>query len=205
MTKQELLKTAKPMLFNTEMVQATLDGRKTSTRRLIKPQPKLSSRFIDGRIEEPIEYPIGHVDIRERANYKVGDILYVRETVCKYDKDHIIDGEKYAYKANSTEFSEEIRKSYGYQWRPSIHMPKEAARIFLRVTDVRVERLQDIENGWNFAEEGIVEEHGFRSEMVNDFMNRWDSTIKKQDLEQYGWEANPWVWVYKFKRVNVDE
>lgn len=140
----------KPILFNTEMVRAILDGRKTCTRRIVKdgipddsmwgytaftPKGYISCRgvYVDGYGEGFYKLP-----------YQPGDILYVRETWCKYDDDHIIDGRKYAYKADASPISEEARKKFGYRWRPSIHMPKEAARIWLKVTDVRVERLQDI-------------------------------------------------------------
>ena len=105
---------------------------------------------------------------------------------------------KIAYRADS-----EI--DYTGIWKPSIHMPKELARIFLKVTDVRVERLHDITKDYNnFNKEGIKEEHGFRSEMHRDFIELWNSIVKKQDLSQYGWEANPFVWVIEFKRMEVE-
>lgn len=133
----------KPILFNTEMVRAILEGRKTVTRRVVKPKPAG-----DGCKPEPLRTRPGYWntwadDFVYRQPYRTGDILYVRETFCQFDSDHVIDGAKYAYKADATQEGERARKDFGYKWRPSIHMPKEAARIFLRVTDVRVERLQD--------------------------------------------------------------
>lgn len=206
MKRSEILKYAKPILFNTEMVQAILDGRKTVTRRVIKPQPKNAHTLLDIDDDNAI-FLCGSIkngicsDWEEfrKLKYKVGDILYVRETWHK-------DIDRYMYKANYTKHEKfymdgnEIK----LKWKPSIHMPKEAARIFLKVTDVRVEKLQDIKNGWKFAEEGIIEEHGFRSEMANEFIDLWDGAIKKQNIETFGWDANPYVWVYEFERVVVD-
>lgn len=110
----------KPILFNTDMVRALLAGRKTVTRRVVKPQPDEHLTTGENALELLAE---------ACAPYRPGDLLYVRETWTQ-------DGDVYRYKAG---FCDQNRK-----WRPSIHMPKEAARIFLRVTDVRVERLQDI-------------------------------------------------------------
>ena len=87
-------------------------------------------------------------------------------------------------------------------WHPSIHMPKEAARIWLKVTDVRVERLQDITSE-QICKEGVeVEEpHVLNGEEKRyAFSSLWNSTIKKSDLDRYGWDASPWVWVIEFER-----
>ena len=82
------------------------------------------------------------------------------------------------------------------KWRPSIHMPREAARIFLRVTDVRVERLQDCGN-MQAKDEGCTGS--------SQFARLWDSTVKPADRATLGWEANPWVWVIEFERIGKDE
>lgn len=139
----------KPILFNTEMVRAILEGRKTVTRRVVKPQPvcygpnitfdphddfflSKEKNWLRCRVcgHDP-EYSRSESNIAHHwvPPYRPGDILYVREAWTQ-------DGDVYRYKAG---FYDQNRK-----WRPSIHMPREAARIFLRVTDVRVERLQDI-------------------------------------------------------------
>ena len=132
----------KGILMNTEMVKAILDGHKTVTRRLIKPVA-LGITYEDG-------------SPARKSPYQPGDVLYVRETWCKFVAEHIIDGVWYEYKANATPALEATRKAYGYKWRPSIHMPKEAARIFLRVIGVRVERLQEMT--WRDARaEGLVQ------------------------------------------------
>ena len=189
----------KPILFNTEMVRAILDGRKSCTRRIVK-------HDVEVILNSP--YYKKHPDVADKQiisklcmpPYQPGDIIYVRETWCKYDDDHIIDGRKYAYKADASPISEEARKKFGYRWRPSIHMPKEAARIWLKVTDVRVERLQDMDK-MDAVKEGIDTRLCINlNHALAKFKKLWNSTIKKSDLDRYGWDANPWVWVIEFER-----
>ena len=82
------------------------------------------------------------------------------------------------------------------KWKPSIHMPKAAARILLKVTDVRVEKL------WEMTQEDCINE-GCGELSEEQFGQIWNSTIKKKDLDIYGWKSNPWVWVIEFERVEV--
>lgn len=210
----------RPILFNTEMVQAILDRRKSCTRRLVKTRRKDACGFYvtrnsDGSFAGIYEYDENEsmFDAPLMPPYHPGDILYVRETWCKYDDDHIIEGRKYAYKADASPISEEARKKFGYRWRPSIHMPKEAARIWLRVVGVQLERLQDItENG--AKAEGAIDNRGFIHSPENEynrihtarehFAEIWNSTIKKSDIDRYGWKANPWVWVIEFERCDKE-
>lgn len=186
----------KGILFNTEMVRAILDGRKTCTRRIVKPQP--TAHYGVQCIKPP---------------YQPGDILYVRETWSLR-----FDGEKYFYKADKNTSREEKRLlDYDdVRWHPSIHMPKEAARIWLKVTDVRVEHLNDMTNDDALKEgaEGTRCDHagagaygctdcmntGWLEPPILEFMQIWNSTIKKSDLDRYGWNASPWVWVIEFER-----
>ena len=184
----------KPILFNTDMVRAILDGRKTVTRRVVKPQ---HLRVLDS------PYHKEHPDVPDKAllaklcepPYSPGDILWVRETWAKSADwyDDLVSG--YEYKADHP-------NSDGWGWRPSIHMPREAARIFLRVTDVRVERLQEmhaedsLREGVKLHLGGIVN----GDSPLKPFGDLWDSTIKPADRERYGWAANPWVWVIAFER-----
>jgi len=216
MTREELSKVAKPILFNTEMVQAILDGRKTCTRRIVKPQPIIKNDGnIDG-VKPQVIYTSWKNFINHEAPYQAGDILYVRETWKIQSMSNSDKRIKFMYRANGNKdletryvaddrYKELLKYESKNGWQPSLFMPKTAARIFLKVTDVRVERLQDITKDYNnFNKEGIKEEHGFRSEMHRDFIELWKSTIKKQDLDQYGWEANPFVWVIEFERVEVE-
>lgn len=209
----------KPILFNTEMVRAILDGRKTCTRRLVKPQPKSKLCYtFAGSDSDTWGYPnrtaheiwgeefklpndITEEELSKRWNppYHTDDILYVRETWCGLpvnEAGHMRGHTIYYYKADG-----ELRpKGWRGTWHPSIHMPKEAARIWLKVTDVRVERLQDMTDD-DAEAEGCFD---YTSTALG-FFDVWDSTIKKSDLDRYGWDANPWVWVIEFERCEKPE
>lgn len=188
----------KPILFNIEMVRAILDGRKSCTRRVIK-------HNVDAILNSP--YHMEHPEVEDawlikklcRPPYEPGDILYVRETWCGLpvnEAGHMRGHTIYYYKADG-----ELRpKDWRGTWHPSIHMPKEAARIWLGVTDVRVERLQDMTDD-DAEAEGCFD---YTSTALG-FPDVWDSTIKKSDLDRYGWEANPWVWVIEFERCERPE
>ena len=195
----------KPILFNTEMVRAILDDRKSVTRRVVKPQPPATSvvrkRSCAWEWSFWADCDMGHL---MSPPCQPGDILWVRETWNGDWCDH------YIYKADGGS-----AKAAGYaaepKWCPSIHMPKEAARLFLRVTGVRVERLKDID-GHGILKEGIDNGKsnpamGTRWENMQSmaFAELWNSTLKPADLPLYGWAANPWVWVIEFERISKDE
>ena len=218
----------KPILFNTEMVRAILDGRKCCTRRVVKfPVNRYTNNV-------PLADKIVLQELRcDKANfleepffsfgmnlpYQPGDILYVRETwQYLYELDGneqvIEDTGKYYYAATDTipfnAYVDENGVEHDHApWKPSIHMPKEAARIWLKVTDVRVERLQDItvdgchREGINIETSAVTDgetlnrNHDFSLEK---FETLWDSTVKKSDIDRHGWDANPWVWVIEFER-----
>lgn len=230
-----------PILFNTEMVRATLDGRKTCTRRSVSFRQFLGMLPDKCKNAAPDEFLKGkrmmfkpYCDMTDaelimtayKAPYESGDILYVRETWCALpvnEAGHMRGHSVYYYKADG-----DLRpEGWRGKWKPSIHMPKEAARIWLKVTDVRVERLQDIT-------EDQTEEEGFlftppclhltgenycdidgpcTSEIKYCDMGAgelfgtvlWNSTIKKSDLDRCGWDANPWVWVTEFERCEKPE
>lgn len=191
----------KPILFNTEMVRAILDGRKSCTRRLVKPEPQ---GYFEVSEEPLYVYDTDGNQGKITPPYQPGDILYVRETWHKYIK-RVGKGEScrfaefYGYRA-SVANSEDADEP----WRPSIHMPKEAARIWLKVTDVRVERLQEITVESALAEgtDKYIHLNGKFDEnaILTSFMGIWNSTIKNSDLDRYGWNANPWVWVIEFEQ-----
>lgn len=214
MTRAELLQIAKPILFNSEMVRAILEGRKSCTRRVIKPQPQICCA--DGYIYDKIAKNLyckgcGNPFINSKykecmSKYQVGDYLYVRETWAENNFGLFFRADYPQDNCPEMECNE--------KWRPSIHMPKVAARIFLRVTDVRVERLQDITND-DCHKEGIDESGSanFGSHYnprkydfsIEKYHTLWDTTIKPADIPLYGWGANPWVWAIEFERVKVDE
>ena len=228
----------KPILFNTGMVRAILDGRKTCTRRLVKPQPKSklcytyagshkgcigkwtypnkgAHEFLGEEYKLPENIKDEELSKRWNPPYHTDDILYVRETWKKAPNGY------YYYEDWKRNDIADITK-----WKPSIHMPKEAARIWLKVTNVRVERLQEmkpvdvIKEGaypdcWDclntYGESGsqccygTEEQCSQCDEVMMEWEKLWNSTIKKSDLDCYGWDANPWVWVIEFERCEKPE
>lgn len=207
----------KPILFNTEMVRAILDGRKTCTRRICKDANECTVPDMDFYNADRRTYAVHNFVDKEHTEQLstaertcpicTGDILYVRETWKEAPKGY------YYYEDWQKDDIADVTK-----WKPSIHMPKEAARIWLKVTDVRVERLQKITYN-ECIKEGIYPsncrdcndifgcdvclDEGY--DEVDKFVEVWNSTIKKSDLNRYGWDANPWVWVISFERCEKPE
>lgn len=195
----------KPILFNTEMVRAILDGRKSCTRRKIPADiVDYCDVETDGSLLSYENHYGDFINPKNLCQYQPGDILYVRETWCK-------GLERYIYRADysDTEKFYQGGKEIIMKWRPSIHMPKKAARLFLRVANVRVERLQDITVEDALAEgmDKYIRLNGELDEnsIITSFIGIWNSTIKKSDLDFYGWDANPYVWVIEFERCNKPE
>ena len=226
----------KPILFNTEMVRAILDGRKTCTRRICKDANECTVPDMEFYNADRRTYAVYNFADKEHTEQLSiaertcpicpGDILYVRETWHKYTK-RIGKGEScrlaefYGYKASIAN-SEDTDEP----WKPSIHMPKEAARIWLKVMNVRVERLQEmkpvdvIKEGaypdcWDclntYGESGsqccygTEEQCSQCDEVMMEWEKLWTSTIKKSDLDCYGWDANPYVFVIEFVKIDNPE
>lgn len=207
-----------PILFNGDMVRAILDGRKTVTRRLIKPKQligilpdKCKNGMPEKFLKEKKYMFKPYCDMTDteliktsyNPPYQPGDILYVRETWSEgYEEG------TYIYRASDKlaglpTFKESSKLIY----HPSIHMPKEVARIWLKVTDVRVELLQEITSE-QIGREGVEVEYPHvlnGEEKRYAFSTLWNSTVKKSDLDRYGWNANPWVWVIEFERCEKPE
>ena len=231
----------KQILFNTEMVRAILDGRKTVTRRVIK-GARSSFHFFDLDTDPdicsvnrwgdevpktvkglfatfeaddsfPFEFPMF------KAPYQVGDVLYVRESakITGYgggDKGYYVDCQfcddtkerfyvpfdEYKRIMNKCEMMWNGDDPYKHPKFSPYWLTKHESRIFLRVTDVKVERLRD---GFNEDKELIKEGMGNGDPWAElyKFSRLWDSTINKKDLDKYGWNANPWVWVIEFERI----
>lgn len=230
----------KPILFNTEMVRAILDGRKSCTRRIVKPEPQ---GYFEVNENPVYIYDTDWNQGRITPPYQPGDILYVRETFawqpcwdcgmdaeqggCENEAERRLHDKKkkhgcYMYRASC----EDNEYPSADTWHPSIHMKKDIARIWLKVTDVRVERLQEmkpvdvIKEGaypdcWdclNTYEEsgsqccyGTEEQCSQCDGVMMEWEKLWNSTIKKTDLDRYSWDANPWVWVIKFERCEKPE
>ena len=249
------LTTEKPILFNTEMVKAILAGQKTSTRRIIKnlsikdceatlKNGKKYKRYTltnvdrygneseDFWFDGPIEDIAHDKDIIAYAPYKVGDILYVRETwSTQYDGIHDNNGYGiYVYKADGTilDNSEMISSS---KWHPSIHMPKVAARLFLKVTDIKAQRLQDItedqakaEGIKSYTKDEKVYKYAVNDDWWMDYCNKhkkagtwWQQmpTTAKEAFKYLwnscgykwpsSWSGNPWIWVIEFEKVDKNK
>ena len=240
----------RPILFNTDMVRAILEGRKTQTRRIIKPQPeaRLCYAFAGSKgMPGTWGYPSKDAEKNWGAEWKLpdslkepdrrwtppchtDDILWVREA-WQYGYVETSDAEgcydtwfepsdrktegsylkamsRYWYRADKAH--EDAMRVLGGFWRPSIHMPKEAARIFLRVKNVKVEKTSDMAVLDAFAEgvkrDGIVTSCGIITYRVwNRMAALWDSTIPRDELSVYGWEAEPWVWAIEFERIDKSD
>ena len=155
----------RPILFSTPMVRAILDGRKTQTRRPIKAQ----------------------VPRATHPHWCIGDVLWVRETWKPMP-----DG-RTGYRASPDETCVDGPFVLISNWKPSIHMPRSRARLFLLIQDVRTERLRDMTN-WDMAAEGCS--------ALGEFPGLWDSIYADRG---YSWESNPWVWAVAFRRIAPEE
>ncbi len=202
----------RPILFSSEMVRAILDGRKTETRRVVRPQPNkifqiLQYKIIKESIGRFLDYSGRWKNIKCPYG-KPGDVLYVRETFF-FDEN---SGPH--YRADCDEI-----KCGAYKWKPSIHMPKKFSRIKLEIKEIRVERIQEITmlsaiNEGSLCVDtelvmpGYLERTrivGLRDEnppigpnAMERFKYLWDSLNKKRG---FGWDKDPFVWVIKFKRL----
>ena len=196
-----------PIIFSTPMVKATLEGRKTQTRRVIKPQPE---EIIVGDMLQPgIYYRDADPDQQIHCPYgQPGDRLWVRETWAPFG-DYVLfraDGEEYLSPCETPGggYPENCRHHPGCEactaegtlikWRPSIHMPRWASRITLKIKSIRVERVQDTSISDIYADvPTYFDEQGAALE----FISLWDSINAKRG---YSWDDNPWVWVIEFER-----
>lgn len=203
----------RPILFQTDMVKAILEGKKTQTRRTKKldlinecpvcwmykgTTPTLNpDTHVFGRLNKDDKVIFHH---KVKSSYgKPGDLLWVRETWLKLDRDHVITNQ-FSYKANGDAETEDLRKDYiksgrKYQWKPSIHMPKSAARIWLMIEDIRVERLQDISEK-DARAEGVKRGHWPFEESWgrSGFIDLWEYINGHNS-----WHQNPWLWVIKYR------
>lgn len=234
MDRMELLKklNAKPIIFNTENVRATLAGRKT----MIRCNP-FQFKFKNGKNPNFTGYVLGEHSTGNissglclysrgyngmwnvctnvvKPKYRQGDILYVRETFSEVET---VDGRPYyVYKAddNGKYYKHQYSSRENFdKWRSPRTMPKEAARIFLRVTNICAERLKTLEK---LCMEQIsdIEKEGFsRGHAVNetwyerglkDYIEFWNSNLKESDIPVYGWDANPWVWIVEYEVIDLD-
>ena len=192
----------RPILFSAPMVRALLNGSKTQTRRAVKPSPVADIRFCGGAYIPTNKHGDIAVEAPHIASFspygQPGDRLWVRET--------FIDASSalhscVIYRADGDD------QACGQSWKPSIFMPRWASRIMLEITDVRVERLQDIsaadaqaegivpdgDGGWHLADT-----RHYMGDPISSYASLWEY-INGPD----SWEANPWVWVIEFRKVTA--
>ena len=212
----------RPILMSTPMVQAILDGRKTQTRRIIKPMNGLQKTWLDEKLINKVPHgelikggwqmhhpradtffqgvyvkhdsPLGWI----RCPYgEIGDILWVRETWIDLQKTPVMGagsekyiGLKYWYRADNTREMEVAGR-----YKPSIFMPKAASRIKLEITDIRVERLNDISRP-DIIAEGL--QIALNSTGIGTYAELWENINGEGS-----WDKNPWVWVIEFKKLKL--
>jgi hypothetical protein len=186
---------SKPILFSTPMVQAILEGRKTQTRRIVKPQPKQELEFFGWKLPEYIQVAFGK-GVKTESLHKfpfgqIGDVLWVRETF--RPKGHSFPiGEHFEYKATAAADGNPINEP----WKPSIFMPKDASRIWLRITDIKIQKLHDISRGDSMSEGCPFPNVAKETNPYAWFAELW------QTIHGFSsWNNNPWVWVIEFERI----
>lgn len=200
-------------LFSTDMVKAFLEGRKSRTSRPIKPQPCKESEKFECWFEKSARFgnEKSAAVCSRKPKYQPGDIMYVRETWCQLwdldGNDHVIEGtEKYYYRADGENptpynsfYSNRADKWKEFPiWTPSIHMPREAARLFFRVTDVKVQNITDMTEQ-DAVEDGFIADPlptGLSYPALSNFKDFWHA--------QYGTES-PWMWVYSLNKISRED
>ena len=186
------------LVFKAPLVRALLEGRKTQTRRIARPvrHPDLGNVYSPGALV--LEHEPQHVINRACPYGQPGDRIYVLETFSQHP-----EWGQLAFRADGEEFEDADGWLWEPKWMPSIHMPKDLARIWLEITGVRVERLQDISEADALAEGARFElasidsvRIGATASFLSGFRNIWESTGGD-------WDANPWVWVVDFKVLST--
>lgn len=186
------------LMFKAPLVRAILEGRKTQTRRVAKPvkHPDLGNLYTPGALLR--EHEPQHVINRACPYGQPGDRIYVRETFSQHP-----EWGQLAFRADGEEFEDADGWLWEPKWIPSIHMPKDFARIWLEITGVRLERIQDISEADALAEGARFElasidsvRIGATASFLSGFRNIWESTGGD-------WDANPWVWVVDFKVLST--
>lgn len=224
----------RPILFKGPMVRGIFGDVKTQTRREMDPQPPREAAVVDpynGNYGHFTAWSADHKMFLEPGNVKgtahwrcrqgvPGDRLWVRETWLPFIPEHVIDGKKYAYRADIARDFEDVercREELHYKWKPSIFMPREASRLTLEITGLRAQKLQEISEADARAEgirevtkDGVVKKYCVydRGDMssvpwaemprtaVEAYRALWETINGKGS-----WDRNPWVWVIEFKRV----
>lgn len=205
----------KPILFSGEMVRKIQSGEKTQTRRIVKPQPTRMLQaaslgngdwLLTSQTDEELARSECGEFYRLSGDFKVGDRLWVRETfqLCEWFQDHWEPAKLRPEAQTIQKFyaaDQALPDQEGLGWRPSIYMPRWASRITLEITDVRVERLQDISEK-DAKAEGVSRSETVRGHKVYHasyraaFSSLWNSIYDPRS-----WESNPWLWAITFKKL----
>lgn len=216
--------TERGMIFNGEMVRAILDGRKTQTRRIVKSDCMDIGEKDDGTLWPWREHDNGGDYWYPCPFGEVGDRMWVRETwqaihdsvdefghveERTYSPSIPQEKDRYWHTVYAEHFGDENREDRGFPWRPAIHMPRWASRITLEITSVRVERLDDISQE-DAQAEGIIDGGCLncgepepcgcvnpQPDATDAFAYLWQSIYGQEN-----WDANPWVWVIEFRRID---
>lgn len=199
----------RPILFSTPMVQAIMSGTKTQTRRVVKNQPVYDEesgyKFWDNLMFDIHDNVLETMYMPDHCKFgEIGDILWVRETYLKLVPEHFITS-NYVYKSDMCPDSEEVRQQYikqgyPYNWKPSIFMPRDACRIRLEITNIRVERLHEITEKEAQAEGAEFQKWEGITETTQSYLNGFTSVWLHINGDA-SWNSNPWVWVIEFKRI----
>lgn len=206
----------RPILFSGEMVRAILDGRKTQTRRVMKPKAnekwldwitdKNGNRLYDSNGDKRLLISSENGKEISCPYGAPGDLLWVRETWVEWDAGIAYRADTLDRNGVESADNKRCRLDYGVKWKPSIHMPRKASRITLRVTDVWVERVQEISEA-DARAEGTTplpsavsspESKWLGLRYTPAFAMLWNDINAARG---YGWDANPWVWVVSFEKV----
>jgi len=194
----------KGILFKPELIKAVAEGRKTQTRRVIKPQPDRVTHDLAGKPTAHAEsiYPCRRI----RPSYKLGETVYIKETWCPVD-DREFGGDLWIdYKATPA-FSDIAPAGWDnvppedreLRWRSPIFMPAWAARYFIVITEVKAQRVQEITLG-EAIQEGVKLDPNWHTTALIEFQHLWDTINPK-----HPWESNPWVWVYTFRLKEAND
>jgi len=215
----------RPIIMGAESVRAILEGRKTQTRRVIKPQPSVTYHWSGDAYEEGgmvkavlSSKPTIHFDYMPKCRWQVGDLLWVRETFVdegsffgtlniRTVKDPEGIESEIIYRADDNDFVwtkddgtidfDKKKRRCASHWKSPIFMPRWASRITLEITDIRVERVQDITEN-DARAEGMTSPLRYIGALRDAYIKTWNSLNAKRG---YPWESNPWVWVVSFKVV----
>lgn len=183
----------KSIQFKSDDVTAVIDNVKCEFRIPLKYQSVLGADFSEAK--GMIAFPCNDDEALQHSPYCIGEVVYVKETWAKY-------GSEYLYRAGPVSGEDSHGMAYQLKWKPATQMPRNAARLFLEITDIKLQHIQDITID-EITHEGIWI-HGslFPKDTCAE---RWDGSMSEKKRSKYGWNMNPWVWAFTFRRCEKPE